>query len=70
MNIVALKKPPSDLADELRKMADLADAGELTDLVCAYVCNGERCFTYGASLHECLLGAVLLQQNCIDRMRA
>jgi hypothetical protein len=70
MNVVGIKRAPSDLAAALRRLANLADAGELTDYVGAYVVNGERYFTYAASAGECLLSATLLQQNCIDRMRA
>lgn len=69
MSIVALKKPPSDLSDVLRKIADQADAGEVTDLIVAYHLNGNREFIYGTSLNDSLILATLLQQNCIDRMR-
>lgn len=70
MNIVAIKKPPSDLAEHLRAMADKADAGELTEVAIGYVLNGNYEFTYGASLSQCVLLSALLHRNCIDRMRA
>ncbi len=70
MNIVSLKRPPSNLAAELRALADQAEAGKVTDAVVAYVSNDERGFIYASSLSECLVMATLLKQNCIDRMRA
>ena len=70
MEIVALKRPPSDLAAHLREMADLADEGRLTEAVIAYTADGCYSFTYGASLSQCLVLSILLHQNCIDRMRA
>lgn len=51
-------------------MADRVDAGEITDVVIGYVMNGNYEFTYGASISECIVISTLLQQNCIDRMRA
>jgi hypothetical protein len=70
VNVVAIKSAPRDLAEHLRSMADLADAGELTEAVVAYTLNGSYEFTYAASLHQCVLLSVMLKQNCIDRMRA
>ena len=69
MEIVALKRPPSDLAARFRELADQADAGRLTEAVIAYVSDGSYEFTYGASLSPCLVLASLLHQNCLDRMR-
>ena len=40
MEIVALKRPPSDLADRLRELADQADQGRLTGAVIAYISDG------------------------------
>ena len=69
MEIVALKRPPSDLAARLRELADQADAGRLTEDVIAYVSDECYEFTYGASLSQCVVMASLLHQNCVDRMR-
>lgn len=67
--VVALHKPPSDLAQRLRELADMADTGELTSAIVAYTCNDERHFMYAASLSDCLVMAAMLQSNCLDRMR-
>lgn len=67
--LVAIKKPPSDLAGHLRAMADKADAGELTEVAIGYVLNGSYEFTYGASLAQCIVLSSILHQNCVDRMR-
>ena len=68
--LIPLVKPPSDLALRLHELADAVDAGAVTGFVSARTENGSYEFLYGASLTECLLMATLLQQNCIDRMRA
>lgn len=68
-NVVALTRPPSDLAPMLREMADKCDAGEITDMVIASIDGGSYEFTYSASLSGCVVLATLLLQNCIDRMR-
>ena len=70
MEIVALKRPPSDLAARLRELADQADAGRLTEAVIACVSDGSYEFTYGASISSCLVLSSLPHQNCLDRMRA
>lgn len=70
MNIVAIKKAPSDLASHLRAMADMADEGRITSVVIAYICDGNYEFTYGSSLSDGIVMSALLHQNCIDRMRA
>ncbi len=69
-HVVAIKKPPNDLSKQLRALADQADAGSLTDMVLAYCVDGGYEFLYAASLHNCLVMAAMLNQNCIDRMRA
>lgn len=69
MNIVAIKRPPSDLAALLRGLADQVERGEITDMVTAYVGANSYCFTYAASDHDCIVLSSMLQQNCIDRMR-
>jgi hypothetical protein len=69
VNLVQLKKPPSNLAATLRAMADDVDAGRMRDMVAVRVHEGSYEFIYAASLHDCLVMASMLQQNCIDRMR-
>ena len=68
--VLALIRPPSDLAERLRELADQVDAGRLTDAIVAYVSDGNYDFIYGASLHQCIVLSSLLNQNCIDRTRA
>lgn len=70
MNIVPLKKPPSDLAQRLRELADLADEGRVTGATMAYVCDGQYEFLFASSLSDGIVLSTLLQQNCIDRTRA
>ena len=67
--VVSLKRPPRDLSARLRELADLADSGEVTEMVIAYVMNDRYEFTYGTSDANCLVMATLLQSNCIDNMR-
>ena len=69
MEIVALKRAPSDLAVRFRELAEQADDGRLTDAVIAYVSGDCYEFTYGASLSLCIVLSSLLHQNCVDRMR-
>ena len=69
MNIVSIKKPPSDLATVLRGMADQVDKGELTDFVGVACINEVHEFYYGSSANLCLVMATLLLQKCIDQMR-
>lgn len=70
MNVVPIKRPPADLSKRLRELADMVDEGVVTDAVMAYVCDDRREFLYASSLSECLVMSAMLQQNCIDRMRA
>lgn len=69
MNLVQIKTAPNGTADALREMADAADRGELTDLVCVACRGGAYEFHYSASLAHCITMAAILLQNCIDRMR-
>lgn len=68
-DVQLLKRPPSDLADRLRELADQADSGKLTDFVCAYCVENGYDFVYGASLHGCVVMASMLWQACMDRLR-
>ena len=70
MNIVRLKRPPSDLADTLRRLAEQAESGDLTDMVIACIANSGYEFVYASSLSDGIVLSTMLQQNCIDRMRA
>lgn len=63
-------RPPPDLSARLREMADQVDAGQITGMVIACVFDDSYQFTYADSLHDCLVMAAMLQQNCLDRMRA
>lgn len=72
MNIVPLNagpKPPSDLARQLRDIADAVERGEVVDLVAAYMQTGAYEFLYGTSLSTGLELATLLQHRCIERFK-
>lgn len=69
-NLVALKRPPSDLPANLRALADRAEKGEITDLVIALIGGGNFEFVYAASFSDCIVLSTLLLQNSVDRMRA
>lgn len=61
------KKAPSDLAKQLRELADAVDRDELTGMVGAYIINGEYQMLYGASLVDSLVLASLLQSGRVRR---
>lgn len=69
-NVRPLRPPPSDLARQLRALADDVDAGKIGELVAGYVLNGQYEFLYGCSLSDALLISTLLQRRCVDRMQA
>lgn len=67
--IVALKRPPSDLAAHLRAMADAADRGDITDLVMCYVECEEYEFRMGTSRINAVAMATMLQSEAVRAMR-
>jgi hypothetical protein len=69
MTIVAIKRPPSDLAAHLRELAEMADRGELTDYITCYVVEDTFHFKFGASKLNCIAMASMLHDEAIDRMR-
>lgn len=69
MNIVPIKRPPSDLAAVLRDMADRVDAGAITEMLVVRVENGSYEFMYGASLADSIVMASLLLHSCVERMK-
>lgn len=67
--LVAIKRPPSDLAEHLRFMADEADAGRLTDFITCYVLNEEFVFKFGTSKLNCIAMASMLHAEAVENMR-
>ena len=68
-----LKQPnplPDDFPKLLRDLADSVERGNITGMVVAYSNSGEYKFCYPSNLHDSVVLAAMLQQNCIDRMRA
>lgn len=68
-NLVAIKRPPSDLAQRLRELADAAEAGALTELVAIYVRDDTYGFVFGASRFNSIGMAAMLQDEAIREMR-
>lgn len=69
-SVVAIKRPPSDLAERLRELADAADRGELTDMVACYVIGDDFAFLHGTGKLNAIAMAAMLQSNTLDAMRA
>lgn len=63
------KRAPDGLADDLRKMADAVDRGEIKELVACFIEGGEYNYVWAASLAESTLLADLLHAQAIHRMR-
>lgn len=68
--IVALRRPASDLAERLRELAALAEAGRLTDFITCYVLDDEFAFMFGASKLNAVAMASMLHDTALDRMRS
>ena len=64
------KQAPADLSQRLREIADEVDKGLVTSAIIGYVRDENYHFLWGASLHESIILAALLQQTSIDNMRA
>ena len=64
------RRAPPGLADDLRRMADAVDRGEIIDLVACFVEDGCYCYLWAASLFDSVGMSALLHQQAIDRMRA
>ena len=62
-------RAPAGLADELRRMADAADRGELTELVACYVEGDSYNFIWDASKLNCIAMTAMAHSNALDRMR-
>jgi len=63
------KRAPAGLSDDLRRMADAADRGELTELVCCSVEGGNFCFIWDASKLHCIAMTAMMHSKANDRMR-
>ena len=63
------RRAPGDLPQVLRELADAAERGELTGLVCAYVRDGEYYLNHATSLQEGLVLATLLHQSAVSKFR-
>lgn len=62
-------RAPAGLADALRRMADAADRGELTDLVACFVEGGNYNFIWDSSKLDCIAMTAMAHANAIQRMR-
>ncbi len=61
------KRAPIDLSGILRNLADDVDAGRITELVAAYLIDGEYEFAHAASLGDSLVLSTLLHKRVVDR---
>lgn len=61
-------KAPSDLAANLRQLADQVDAGEVEGVILAFVRNGEYMLEFGTSIAESIILARLLDAAAIGKM--
>lgn len=61
------KQACSDLARQLRDMADAVERGEIVDFVASYIQRGEYQTFYAAALDQSLVLASLLLRRCVDR---
>lgn len=68
--LIPIKSPPSDLAQKLRAMADLAEAGRLTDIVMAYVEDDNFEFRIGTSKLQAIAMASMLHEQTLNHMKA
>ena len=66
--LVRLKRPPLDLPDVLRELADLAAEERLTDLIVAYVVDDEFIFKFATSKNFSLTLSSMLHAECLSRM--
>ncbi len=70
MNIVRLpprSSMPSDTADLLREIADRIDAGEVSNLVAAYVDVGGYQILMASTPQDGLVLSTLLHRRCTDK---
>lgn len=70
MKIVPLRSAPLDVVDSLRLLSEQVEAGRVGGIVIASIVDGGYEFVYAASLSDAIVMSTMLQQNCIDRMRA
>lgn len=64
------RRPPTDLAAQLRALADAVDAGEVLDCAAVFVRKGEYDYLWAASLEASVTLATLLQWRALRRMEA
>ncbi len=62
-------RAPEGLSTTLRDLADRVDAGQVTDMVIAYVDADCYEFVYAASKINCIAMSSMLQRQCLDRMK-
>jgi hypothetical protein len=60
---------PPDLPGRLRQLADDVEAGRVTAMVVAYVCDDCYEFLWPSSLTESLTITTLAQASALDRLR-
>lgn len=63
-------RAPADLPEVLRTLANLAESGEITSLICSCVSNGDYELHFSASPAEGLILSSLLHARAVERMKA
>lgn len=72
MNVISIApKPVNGLAEDLRKMADAADRGDLIDIVYLYVDRTDGTYVHAltCSRFDAVALTAMLHQSAIDGMR-
>lgn len=64
------KQPTPGLAEDLRRMADAVDRGEVTDVVMCFIEGGCYCYLWAASRFDSAGMTAMAHQQALDRMRA
>lgn len=71
LHLKQVPKPalPSDTPAALRRLAEDIEAGTVTELVVAYVQDGDYCFLWPSTLIDSITLTTLAQSAAVDRMR-
>lgn len=60
---------PTNLASDLRALADAVDRGEIKELITAYIQEDQYTFLFAASLQTSLVLSTLMQDTAINNLR-
>jgi hypothetical protein len=63
------KQPMKGLADDLRRLADAVDAGQVVDLVATFVEDDSYCYLWATSLFDAVGITAMAHAQAIARMR-